>query len=146
MSLGPDEFLTQARGFSDSTQQWEFSQMFGEDEASQDDSKYKKSANHSSAKSTRFTQLDSHSSGTDNYISSLSFDSTGTYLAVGYNCGQVVVLYQEDEHTYQLCCEFKSHNSEFDCLTSTEIEEKINSIEWYPFGGKNPQLMTCNGE
>lgn len=26
-----------------------------------------------------------------------------------------------------------SHDSEFDCLTSTEIEEKINMLRWYPF-------------
>lgn len=40
MSTDPDEFLTKARGYNDSVQQWEFSQMFGEDDASQDDSKY----------------------------------------------------------------------------------------------------------
>lgn len=41
MSLGPDEFLARARGSHDSPQQWEFSQMFGEDdETSQDESVY----------------------------------------------------------------------------------------------------------
>lgn len=41
MSLGPDEFLARAHGSHDTPQQWEFSQMFGEDdETSQDESTY----------------------------------------------------------------------------------------------------------
>lgn len=82
-----------------------------------------------------------------NWISSLSFDSTGRFLAVGYNCGQVVVLKQQpDEQTYQLYTEFKSHDSEFDFLTSMEIEEKINAIRWFPFPQRDTQrLLTTNG-
>jgi serine/threonine-protein phosphatase 2A regulatory subunit B len=82
-----------------------------------------------------------------NWISSLSFDSTGRFLAVGYNCGQVVVLKQQpDEQTYQLYTEFKSHDSEFDFLTSMEIEEKINCIRWFPFPQRDTQrLLTTNG-
>jgi len=82
-----------------------------------------------------------------NWISSLSFDSTGKFLAVGYNCGQVVVLKQQpDEQTYQLYTEFKSHDSEFDFLTSMEIEEKINAIRWFPFPQRDTQrLLTTNG-
>mmetsp|Transcript_28213 Transcript_28213/g.31338 ORF Transcript_28213/g.31338 Transcript_28213/m.31338 type:complete len:395 (-) Transcript_28213:126-1310(-) len=80
----------------------------------------------------------------DNWISSLCFDTTGDYLAVGYNCGQVVVLKQEEDSTYQLYTEFKSHDAEFDFLTSMEIEEKINMIRWYPFSGHANYMMTCN--
>lgn len=102
---------------------WEFSQMFGEEE-------------------------DPSSSGSesveDNWISCLSFDSSGKFLAVGYNCGQVVVLNQQDDLTYQLYTEFKSHDSEFDFLTSMEIDEKINNIKWYPFSSSCPRLLTTN--
>jgi len=86
----------------------------------------------------------SEDSADDNWISSLAFDSTGRFLAVGYNCGQVVVLTQQDDQTYQLYTEFKSHDSEFDCLTSTEIGEKINMIKWFPFDNFCQQLMTTN--
>lgn len=66
---------------------------------------------------------------------------------MGYNCGQVVVLKQQpDEQTYQLYTEFKSHDSEFDFLTSMEIEEKINAIRWFPFPQRDTQrLLTTNG-
>eukprot|EP01121_Diplochlamys_sp_Union-15-3_P018487 TRINITY_DN6726_c0_g4_i2.p1 TRINITY_DN6726_c0_g4~~TRINITY_DN6726_c0_g4_i2.p1 ORF type:complete len:481 (+),score=72.48 TRINITY_DN6726_c0_g4_i2:52-1494(+) len=108
------------------TTNWEFSQMFGEDE-SDDEGDF------------------GEETSTDNWISSLAFDSTGDFLAVGYNCGQVVVLKQQDEdNTYQLYTEFKSHDSEFDFLTSMEIEEKINMIRWYPFSSHTPLMMTCN--
>jgi len=81
----------------------------------------------------------------DNWISSLAFDVTGKYLAVGYNCGQVVVLTQQEDQTYQLYTEFKSHDSEFDFLTSMEIEEKINMIKWFPFKNQVQHLLTTNG-
>lgn len=82
----------------------------------------------------------------DNWISSLSFDPSGKYLAIGYYCGQVVILkLQDNEQTYQLFTEFKSHESEFDFLTSMEIEEKINVIEWFPFcQSSTRRLLTCN--
>lgn len=67
-------------------------------------------------------------------------------MAVGYYCGQVVVLKQQNDHTYQLYTEFKSHDSEFDCLTSSEIEEKISVIKWFPFTQRDTQrLVTSNG-
>lgn len=114
-----------AKYYENSVSQWEFSQMFGEED---DD-----------------PSSDSASEGSqDNWISSLSFDCTGRFLAVGYNCGQIVVLTQQDDHTYQLYTEFQSHDSEFDVLTSTEIEEKINTIRWFPFDGFYKQLLTTN--
>ena len=59
----------------------------------------------------------------------------------------VILKQQPDEQTYQLYTEFKSHESEFDFLTSMEIEEKINMIEWFPFSLSNGAelLMTTNG-
>jgi len=105
--------------------EWEFSQMFGEDDDPSSDS-------------------ETASGAEDNWISSLAFDSTGRFLAVGYNCGQVVVLTQQEDQTYQLYTEFKSHDSEFDFLTSMEIEEKINQIKWFPYSITGPQLLTTN--
>lgn len=120
----PDEFILSGKQREPLGTVWEFSQMFGEGDDPE--------------------ETNNEPPSTDNWISSLSFDPSGKYLAVGYNCGQVVVLYQQDERTYQLFAEFKSHDSEFDCLTSTEIEEKINVIEWFPFNSNTIQLMTCN--
>lgn len=111
------------------TADWEFSQMFGEEDSESEES-----------------GSESGEASTDNWISALSFDKTGQYLAVGYNCGQVVVLKQQDEQTYQLHTEFKSHESEFDFLTSMEIEEKINVIKWFPFTqySQSRYLLTTN--
>jgi serine/threonine-protein phosphatase 2A regulatory subunit B len=55
-------------------------------------------------------------------------------------------LKQQDEQTYQLHTEFKSHESEFDFLTSMEIEEKINVIKWFPFTqySQSRYLLTTN--
>jgi len=119
-------FENEAKQYYDSTgYEWEFSQMFGEED--------EESSN------------DSVSTGKDNLITALSFDKTGKYLSVGYNSGQVVVLCQQDDHTYQLYTEFKSHESTFDFLTSLEIEEKINMIRWYPFNTSRVQhLLTTN--
>lgn len=119
-----DAWIKNAQDYSTShPSQWEFSQMFGEEE-------------------------DPSSSGSesveDNWISCLSFDSSGKFLAVGYNCGQVVVLNQQDDLTYQLYTEFKSHDSEFDFLTSMEIDEKINHIKWFPFSSNAPTVLTTN--
>jgi len=120
------EFLGKATTYYETTlSEWEFSQMFGEEDDNPSDSNDTGSAE-------------------DNWISSLAFDSTGRFLAVGYNCGQVVVLTQQDDQTYQLYTEFKSHDSEFDFLTSMEIEEKINTIKWFPYEGATQHLITAN--
>lgn len=112
--------------YSQNDGEWEFSQMFGEDD----------DANENNS--------ESGGEGTENWISSLAFDVTGKYLAVGYNCGQVVILTQQEDQTYQLYAEFKSHDSEFDFLTSMEIEEKINMIKWFPFRNSTQHLLTTN--
>jgi len=118
--------IDHAQYYHNNPSEWEFSQMFGEeDDAS--------------------SGTESEDAAEDNWISCLSFDSSGKYLAVGYNCGQVVVLTQQpDDQTYQLYTEFKSHDSEFDPLTSQEIEEKINQIKWFPFNAQHQHLLTTN--
>jgi serine/threonine-protein phosphatase 2A regulatory subunit B len=127
-----EEYESEFRPFYDvaeagKTAVWEFSQMFGEEDSDSDSG--------------------DESDDVGNWISSLSFDSTGKFLAVGYNCGQVVVLKQQpDEQTYQLYTEFKSHDSEFDFLTSMEIEEKINAIRWFPFPQRDTQRMLTTND
>ena len=79
-------------------------------------------------------------------ITSIAYDVSGTHLAVGYDSGQVVILKQQDEQTYQLHSEFKSHDVAFDFLTSVEIEEKIVEMKWFPFKQtQHPRLLTTNG-
>jgi serine/threonine-protein phosphatase 2A regulatory subunit B len=81
----------------------------------------------------------------DTIISALSFDRSGRFLAVGDHSGQVVILSQQEDKTYQLYSEFKSHDPAFDCLTSVEIEEKINMLRWYPYNTSRVQhLLTTN--
>lgn len=125
-TLNLEEWMAKASHFYESApSEWEFSQMFGEEDDPSSDS-------------------DTASGAEDNWISSLSFDCSGKFLAVGYNCGQVVVLTQQEDQTYQLYTEFKSHDSEFDFLTSTEIEEKINQIKWFPYESATQHLLTAN--
>jgi len=76
----PDEYILSGKQREPLGTVWEFSQMFGEGDDPEE-------TNNNEPPST------------DNWISSLSFDPSGKYLAVGYNCGQVVVLYQQDERT-----------------------------------------------
>jgi serine/threonine-protein phosphatase 2A regulatory subunit B len=123
-SKGGENFLASASAYYTAhPSEWEFSQMFGEED-------------------DNISDTDDPANNDDNLISSLAFDSSGKFLAVGYNCGQVVVLSQQNDLTYQLHAEFKSHDSEFDFLTSTEIEEKINTIKWFPYGSQ--RLLTAN--
>jgi len=68
-------------------------------------------------------------------VSSIEFDPTGEYIAVGDRGGRLVVFQQgqeskQDPSDYKFYAEFQSHESEFDYLKSLEIEEKINKIKW----------------
>ncbi|XP_038686836.1 serine/threonine protein phosphatase 2A 55 kDa regulatory subunit B beta isoform-like isoform X2 [Tripterygium wilfordii] len=86
-------------------------------------------------------------------VSAIEFDKTGDYLAVGDRGGRVVIFERKDgKHTprpsvyrnvlerfdstvtqqpeYRYKTEFQSHEPEFDYLSSTEIEEKINKVRW----------------
>jgi len=87
---------------------WNFIQSFGDDNSSDDD-----------------------------LVTSVDFDSSGRYLAVGDKAGRICIF--EGRATGSKCnhpldfkfyTEFQSHAPEFDCLKSLEIEEKINMIKW----------------
>jgi WD40 repeat protein len=45
---------------------------------------------------------------------------------------------------YKFYTEFQSHDPEFDCLKSVEIEPKINVIEWWRHTASNMMLLTSN--
>ena len=45
---------------------------------------------------------------------------------------------------YQYFSELQSHMREFDYLKSTDIEEKINAIQWLRPNGKNMFCLTTN--
>lgn len=91
---------------------WNFVQSFGDDNSSDDD-----------------------------LVTAVEFDEDGEYLAVGDKAGRICVF---EAHTpahskrradsknpeYKFYTEFQSHEPEFDCLKSLEIEEKINMIKW----------------
>lgn len=46
---------------------------------------------------------------------------------------------------YKFYTEFQSHEPEFDCLKSLEIEEKINMIKWSKRVNNGLFLLACNG-
>ena len=65
------------------------------------------------------------------YISAISFDNTGEYLAVGDRGGRVIIFkYQTLKNSryfdFRYFTELQSHELEFDHLKSIEIDEKIN--------------------
>ncbi|KAF0992362.1 hypothetical protein HZS_7677, partial [Henneguya salminicola] len=69
-------------------------------------------------------------------ISSVSFNHTGSLIAVGDRGGRVVILSKnnnKNKHStdeYNVYSTFQSHEPDFDYLKSVEIEEKINKISW----------------
>nr|KJB53128.1 hypothetical protein B456_008G294200 [Gossypium raimondii] len=86
-------------------------------------------------------------------ISTVEFDKSGDYVAVGDRGGRIVIFETKDgkntadQHysrnqleqldyvslnhpEYRYKTEFQSHEPEFDYLKSLEIEEKINKLKW----------------
>eukprot|EP00300_Choanocystis_sp_HF-7_P008063 c15675_g1_i4.p1 GENE.c15675_g1_i4~~c15675_g1_i4.p1 ORF type:complete len:479 (+),score=78.15 c15675_g1_i4:129-1565(+) len=77
-------------------------------------------------------------------VSTCAFDPSGNYLAAGDNGGRIVVWEKKATNPvrarrsrahkapldFAFFCEFQSHDPEFDCLKSTEIPERINSLSF----------------
>ena len=95
-------------------------------------------------------------------LSSLEFNETGRYLAAGDNGGRVVLFQPEETRhrqegmmlvtegteqpsNYRFFSEFQSHEAEFDYLNSTEIQERINCIQWLPSNPNCLFLLSANG-
>jgi len=89
---------------------------------------------------------DPNSVNEENVITSVQFDSKGEFLAIGYQCGQVVVFRNTTGDTFKFFTQFESHHPEFDFLTSLEIEEKINKIKWAPnkYAQNSRLMLTTN--
>ena len=95
----------------------------------------------------------------DDLVTAVEFDETGQYLAVGDKAGRICIF---EGHTvtaspnsnkrpiipleYKFYTEFQSHEPEFDCLKSLEIEEKINMIKWGKKMNNGLFLLACNGQ
>jgi len=105
--------------------EWKFIQSFGDDNSSDDD-----------------------------LVTAVEFDETGDYLAVGDKAGRICVFeghapVMKDSRRripieYKFYTEFQSHEPEFDCLKSVEIEEKINMIKWCKPLGTGLFLLATN--
>lgn len=92
-------------------------------------------------------------------LSSIEFDDTGDYIAVGDRGGRVVIFEREDKKSspdgkkkigssktpeYKFWTEFQSHEPEFDYLKSQEIEEKINKLKWCKRSNNAHFLLSTN--
>lgn len=86
----------------------------------------------------------------EDVISAMAFDTTGSYLSLGDKAGRLIIFQRSFSKNkkgvteYQYFSELQSHMREFDYLKSTDIEEKINAIEWLRPIGKNMFTLTTN--
>lgn len=81
-------------------------------------------------------------------ITTVSFDPTGEFLSLGYQCGQVVIFKnQVESDSFKIHTQFESHASEFDSLTSLDIKENINKISWVKnkYVGNSRLMLSTNG-
>ncbi len=75
-------------------------------------------------------------------LSAIKFSESGEYLALGDHGGRVIIFKKSTpmsangKHAmsryfdYKYMTEIQSHEPEFDCLKSLELDEKINSVEF----------------
>ena len=86
----------------------------------------------------------------EDIISAISFDTTGNFLSLGDKAGRLIIFQKSATKNkkgfteYQYFSELQSHMREFDYLKSTDIEEKINAIQWLRPNGKNMFCLTTN--
>jgi len=103
-------------------------------------------------------------------LTAASYSEDGSYIAIGDKGGRIWVYSTEEGKSrcqprshvnpkkeiecinrdkkqfseYHFYGQFQSHESEFDYLKSLEIEEKINVIQWCPFGSNAMMLLAAN--
>jgi serine/threonine-protein phosphatase 2A regulatory subunit B len=68
-------------------------------------------------------------------LSTISFDKTGKFLAVGDNGGRVIIFKYSDVRNsryfdYKYYAEIQAHEPDFDHLKSVELCEKVNALEF----------------
>ena len=104
---------------------WRLTQVFGGDKAMQED----------------ISEQDT--------VSTIEFSPNGEFLAAGDYGGRVVLFkkHQSDQSKvdFKFWTEFASHEREFDCLRSMEVEEKINVVKFiHEPTDKLTMLLTTN--
>jgi len=87
----------------------------------------------------------------EDIITAIEFDPTGKYLSLGDKAGRLIVFETPEPgknkppvYEYQYLTELQSHVKEFDYLKSTEIEERINQIQWLRPQSSNLYVLTTN--
>eukprot|EP01052_Picozoa_sp_SAG31_P026170 SAG31_NODE_2352_length_5882_cov_3.464465_4_plen_565_part_00 len=84
----------------------------------------------------------------DRVISTLEFDESGDFLAVGEVNGNVTILKREHGSggwgEYRDYFELAAHETEFDSLKSVEISERVNCVRWLPGRRSGSSMLTCN--
>lgn len=82
-------------------------------------------------------------------LTSIKFDQTGEFLAVGDKGGRVIIfrpveLKNSRYFDFRYFTEFQSHEPEFDHLKSIELHEAINSIAFVNNSGNCLRLLATN--
>lgn len=88
----------------------------------------------------------------EDIITAIEFDTTGKYISLGDQAGRLIIFDQSEASMksrgatveYQYFTELQSHIKEFDYLKSSEIEERINQIQWLRPQGNNLYILTTN--
>lgn len=85
----------------------------------------------------------------EDIISSLKFDKTGKYIALGDRAGRVIVFQSENANDktpqkLEYFTEFQSHFREFDPLRSVDVDEGIADMAWLGPQGRYLKLATTN--
>ena len=84
----------------------------------------------------------------EDIISSLRFDQSGKYIALGDRAGRIIVFEAHENKkgasSYEYFTEFQSHFKEFDPLRSMEVEEEIVELRWLRPQGKYLKMITTN--
>lgn len=83
-------------------------------------------------------------------LSAVSFDRQGQILSVGDRGGRVICFSLAEnasgQQEFEYLTEFQAHTKSFDVLSSSDISETVNCIEWINYHQKMPQpaLLSSN--
>jgi len=82
-------------------------------------------------------------------ISSMEFDESGDYIALGDTGGNVSIMKRDrggkaGDAEFGQHFDFSAHEPEFDALKSVEIPERVNCVRWVPKHRAGTTVLTCN--
>lgn len=80
----------------------------------------------------------------DDFISALSFNQSGNFLATGDVSGRVVIFRYTNQNQIEFVTQMHAHKSEFDYLRSELSEPRVYAIRWIPKTDVNPLFLTAN--